>query len=206
MPLHILDHPLARHFISQLRDVRTDPQQFRVLCNQVTTILAIEATRDLPLRPQPIQTPLEPMEAAMLAKPVVVVAILRAGMGMVDRVVQLLPEVSVGYIGMERNEVTAEARLYYCKLPELRGRRVLVVDPMLATGGSAEQTIAEVIAAGGDDIRFLCIVAAPEGVARLHARWPDLVIHAGSLDRELDARKYILPGLGDFGDRLFGTL
>ncbi len=205
MPLEIIQHPVAIHCINQLRRRETPPQEFRRYCDQVTTFLALAATSDLRLRSTDIETPLERTEALLLDEPVVVIAVLRAGAGMVDCVVRLLPEVSVGYIGLERDERTAEARRYYCKLPPLAGQRVLVVDPMLATGGSAEQAIAAAHEHGARQVDFLCIVAAPEGVQRLEARFPGLRIFAGALDRGLDARKFIRPGLGDFGDRLYGT-
>jgi uracil phosphoribosyltransferase len=171
----------------------------------VTTFLAVAATRDLRMRQTGIETPLEPTQASVSDEPIVVVAILRAGAGMIDCIVRLLPEVSVGYIGLERNEETAEARRYYCKFPPIKGQHVLVVDPMLATGGSAEQALEAVYEAGALKVGFLCIVAAPEGVQRLESRFPDVRIFAGALDRELDTNKYIRPGLGDFGDRLYGT-
>jgi uracil phosphoribosyltransferase len=205
MSVEVIRHPLAAHCISQLRRRETSPQSFRRYCELMTTFLAVEATRDLRLKPVRIETPLEEMEAAHIEEAVVVVAILRAGAGMIDAVVRLLPDVSVGYIGLERDETTAQARRYYCKFPPLAGRRILVVDPMLATGGSAEQAIAAVYQAGAESVDFLCIVAAPEGVDRLQAKFPGLRIFAGALDRELDASKYIRPGLGDFGDRLYGT-
>lgn len=205
MPLEIIEHPVAIHYVNQLRRRETTHQEFRRYCDQVTTFLAIAATRDLPVSRRILETPLEPMEGAFVDQPVVVVAILRAGAGMIDCVVRLLPEVSVGYIGLERNEETAEARRYYCKFPPMEGRRVLVVDPMLATGGSSEQAIQAVLDAGAAAVDFLCIVAAPEGVRRLEQRFPGLRIFAAALDRELDPHKYIRPGLGDFGDRLYGT-
>jgi uracil phosphoribosyltransferase len=205
MPLHIIEHPAAIHYINQLRRKETTHQAFRRYCDQITTFLALAATSDLRMKEETIQTPLETMEAGFINEPVVVVAILRAGAGMIDCVVRLLPEVSVGYIGLERNEETAEARRYYCKFPSLEDTRVLVVDPMLATGGSSEQAIEAVYEAGASHVDFLCIVAAPEGVHRLESRFPDLRIFAGALDRELDGNKYIRPGLGDFGDRLYGT-
>ncbi len=205
MPLEIIDHPIAVHCINQLRKKETSHQMFRRYCDQVTTFLAIAATRDLNTIASTIETPLEPMDAEFVNEPVVIVAILRAGAGMIDCIVRLLPEVSVGYIGLERNEETAEARRYYCKFPPLNGSRVLVVDPMLATGGSSEQAIEAVYEAGAEAVDFLCIVAAPEGVERLESRFPGLRIFAAALDRELDINKYIRPGLGDFGDRLYGT-
>ena len=205
MSLEVIQHPLAVHGINRLRDRNTPPQSFRRACDQVTTYLAIAATRDLQMKEVSIETPMEQMEAKVVDQPIVVVAILRAGAGMIDSVVRLLPEVSVGYIGLERNEETAEARRYYCKFPPIEGSRVLVVDPMLATGGSSEQAIEAVYEAGAASVDFLCIVAAPEGVQLLESRFPDLRIFAGALDRELDENKYIRPWLGDFGDRLYGT-
>lgn len=205
MSIELMDHPLALHCITQLRRRETSHQSFRRYCDQVTTFLAAAATRDLAVEQAPIETPMESMQAPEVTASVVVVAILRAGAGMIDSVVRLLPEVSVGYIGLERDEETARARRYYCKLPPMAGRRVLLVDPMLATGGSAEQALAAVFEAGAETVDFLCIVAAPEGVARLEARYPQVRIFAGALDRQLDEAKYIRPGLGDFGDRLYGT-
>jgi uracil phosphoribosyltransferase len=205
MSLEIVQHPVALHCITQLRRKETSHQSFRRYCDQVTTILATAATRDLRMRDCRIETPMETMDTKAVDESVVVVAILRAGAGMIDSVVRLLPQVSVGYIGLERDEETAQARRCYCKFPPLDGQRVLVVDPMLATGGSSEQAIATVYAAGAASVDFLCIVAAPEGVQRLESRFPELRIFAGALDRELDENKYIRPGLGDFGDRLYGT-
>lgn len=205
MSIEILNHPVAVHCINKLRCVDTSPQSFRRYCDQVTTFLTISATRNLETGVASIETPLEQVESKMLEDPIVVVAILRAGAGMIDSVVRLIPDVSVGYIGLERDEETAEARRYYCKLPPIKNRRVLVVDPMLATGGSSEQAIAAVYENEPKTVDFLCIVAAPEGVQRLEAAFPELNIYAGALDRELDENKYIRPGLGDFGDRLYGT-
>lgn len=205
MPLTVLHHPLAEHMVNHLRRCETSPQSFRRYCDQVTTLLAIEATRNLATDEGQIETPLESMAARYVSEAVVVVAILRAGAGMVDSVVRLLPEVSVGYIGLERDEETAEARHYYRKFPPLEGRRVMVVDPMLATGGSAEKALEACFEAGATAVDFLCIVAAPEGVQRLQASFPKVRIFAAALDRELDDNKYIRPGLGDFGDRLYGT-
>lgn len=205
--LHILDHPLASHVITHLRDKTTKPATFRTLCYQISLLLAIEATRNLAVEDKSIETPLEEMVGRVLAhQPLVVVPILRAGLGMVQPFLDVFPDVSVGYIGLERDERTAVARSYYCKLPPLTERsRVLLVDPMLATGGSAVQAIAVVHAQGARDISLLSIVSAPEGVAAVHASYPGLPIFTASLDRQLNDRKYILPGLGDFGDRLYGT-
>lgn len=205
MSLHILSHPLGSHVLTHLRDKTTKPALFRTLSYQIGLLLALEATRDLATVDKPIETPLEPMAGRVLAKPLAIVPILRAGLGMVQPFLDVFPDVSVGYVGLERDHVTAVARSYYCKLPPLGGKRVLVVDPMLATGGSAAQAVDVVMEAGAKEIVFVCIVASPEGVAKLHTAHPDVAIHTGALDRELNAKKYILPGLGDFGDRLYGT-
>lgn len=205
MPLHILPHPLAHHVLTHLRDRTTKPALFRTLSYQISLLLALEATRDLATVDKTIETPLEPMAGRVLAKPLAVVPILRAGLGMLQPFHDIFPDVSVGYIGLERDHQTAIARSYYCKLPPLAGKRVLVVDPMLATGGSAAQALTLVKAGGATEVRFVCIVAAPEGVAVLERAHPDVPIVTGALDRQLNDRKYILPGLGDFGDRLYGT-
>ena len=202
----VLEHPLAAHIITHLRDKTTKPATFRTLAYQLTLMLAIDSTRDLSTEAKEIETPLEATAGRVLAhQPIVVVAILRAGVAMVQPFLDLFPDVSVGYVGLERDHVTAVARNYYCKLPPLTGRRVFVVDPMLASGGSAAQAIGVVKANGATDPRLVCIIAAPEGVAEVSGRHPDVPIHLGVLDRALNARKYILPGLGDFGDRLYGT-
>uniref|UniRef100_UPI00286BDD14 uracil phosphoribosyltransferase n=1 Tax=Armatimonas sp. TaxID=1872638 RepID=UPI00286BDD14 len=176
------------------------------LARRLTTLLALEATQDLPTVATPITTPLEPMEGQTLAHGLVVIPILRAGLAMLEPFLELFPDVSVGYIGLERDHATAVASSYYCKLPNVVGQTTLVVDPMLATGGSANQAIELVKAAGGTDVRLVCVVAAPEGVAVVNAAHPDVPIYAASLDRQLNDKKYICPGLGDFGDRLYGTL
>jgi uracil phosphoribosyltransferase len=205
MPLHLLQHPLGAHVLTHLRDKSTKPALFRTLSYQISLLLALEATRDLAIEEKAIETPMEPMSGRVLAKPLVVVPILRAGLGMLQPFHDIFPDVSVGYVGLERDHATAVARSYYCKLPPLDGRRVIIVDPMLATGGSAVQAVDVVKAAGGREIVFVCIVAAPEGLALLQKAHPEVPIHAGAFDRELNSRKYILPGLGDFGDRLYGT-
>jgi uracil phosphoribosyltransferase len=201
----LLQHPLALHVMTHLRDQTTKPALFRTLTHRITLLLALEATRDLATEEKPIETPLEPTTGRVLAKPLAVVPILRAGLGMVNPFLDLFPDVSVGYVGLERDHLTAIAHSYYCKLPPLAGRRVLVVDPMLATGGSAVQALDIVKAAGARDLALICIVAAPEGVALVAQRHPEVPVFTAALDRELNARKYILPGLGDFGDRLYGT-
>jgi uracil phosphoribosyltransferase len=205
MSLHILSHPLGAHVLTHLRDMTTKPALFRTLSYQIALLLALEATRDLATEEKRIETPMEPMSGRVLARPLVVVPILRAGLGMLQPFHDIFPDVSVGYVGLERDHTTAVARSYYCKLPPLDGKRVVIVDPMLATGGSAAQAVDVVKAAGGKEIVFVCIVAAPEGIAVMQKAHPEVPIHAGALDRELNGRKYILPGLGDFGDRLYGT-
>ena len=205
MPLHVLQHPLGTHVLTHLRDKTTKPALFRTLSYQISLLLALEATRDLATEEKKIETPLEPFAGRVLARPLAVVPILRAGLGMVQPILDTFPDVSVGYVGLERDHTTAVARSYYCKLPPLDGKRVVVVDPMLATGGSAAQALDVVKAAGAKEIVFVCIVAAPEGVAAVERAHPEVPIHAGALDRQLNSKKYILPGLGDFGDRLYGT-
>ncbi len=206
MPLHILDHPLASHIMTHLRDATTKPATFRTLCYQLSLLLAIDATRDLPTEEKRIETPLEPMIGQVLThQSLVVVPILRAGLGMVQPFLDTFPDVSVGYLGLERDHQTAVARNYYCKLPPLVGRRVFLVDPMLASGGSAVQALTVAKQHGAVNPQLVCIVAAPEGVAEVEKHHPGTVIHVAALDRALNAKKYILPGLGDFGDRLYGT-
>ncbi len=203
--LHILNHPLGAHIMTHLRDRTTKPAAFRTLANRISLLLALEANKDLALRNIPIETPLEPMASPVLAQPMVVIPILRAGLGMVQSFLDLFPDVSVGYIGLERDHTTAKARSYYFKLPELTGRRIVIVDPMLATGGSAVYALNSIKAAGGTDIRIVCIVSSPEGVERVHSAHPEVPIFTAAHDRGLNDKKYILPGLGDFGDRLYGT-
>lgn len=205
MPITVIDHPAAGHFLTVLRDQTTPSGIFRKVSDILASYVVIEATRDLPLQPRDIETPLEPMRGVSLARPLVVVPILRAGLGMLQPVIDSLPDVGVGFVGLERDEATAEARSYYNKLPELDGARVLLVDPMLATGGSAAFAIQCIKDQGGEDIVFACIVAAPEGVAKVEAEHPDVRIFTAALDRELNEQKYICPGLGDYGDRLYHT-
>jgi uracil phosphoribosyltransferase len=206
MPVHTLDHPLAAHIITHLRDKTTKPATFRTLAYQISLLLAIEATSNIETEVRDIETPLEPMKAKVLARqPLVVVPILRAGLGMLQPFTDIFPDVSVGYVGLERDHETAKARSYYCKLPPLAGRHVFIVDPMLATGGSAVQALTIAKQHGATDCTLVCIVSSPEGVAEVEKYHPGTVIHTAALDRTLNARKYILPGLGDFGDRLYGT-
>jgi uracil phosphoribosyltransferase len=206
MPLHILQHPLAAHIITHLRDKTTKPATFRTLAYQISLLLAIEATSEIATEEKQIDTPLEPLTSLVLAhQPLVVVPILRAGLGMLQPFTDLFPGVSVGYIGLERDHVTAQARSYYCKLPPLAGRHVFAVDPMLATGGSAAQALTVLKENGAVNPALVCIVSSPEGVAEVERQHPGTMIHTAAHDRALNAKKYILPGLGDFGDRLYGT-
>ena len=206
MSINVIEHPLASHYLTVLRDKDTTPDSFRALTKRLTVLLVIEATRQLRMSPRTVQTPMEEYDGRELAEGLTVVPVLRAGLGMLDPIVEFFPDVSVGYIGLERDHATAIASAYYAKLPpKMNNRLTLVLDPMLATGGSASDAIARVKAAGADRVVMLCIVAAPEGVRRLNAEHPDVPIFTAGLDRELNARKYILPGLGDFGDRLYGT-
>jgi uracil phosphoribosyltransferase len=205
MAIRIVEHPLARHLVTHLRDKTTKPALFRTITRHLTTILALEATRDLPLDHQSIETPLETCDGEILGMGLVVVPVLRAGLGMMEIIVEMFPDVSVGYIGISRDHDTAVASAYYCKLPDMTNRLTLIVDPMLATGGSACQAIDAVKAAGAHDVRLLCIVAAPEGINRVNEEHPDVALYGAVFDRELNDLKYILPGLGDFGDRLYGT-
>lgn len=203
--LHVLQHPLAAHIMTHLRDRTTKPATFRRLAHQLGLLLAFEATRDLAGKNKTVQTPLEEYTGQVLARPLVIVPILRAGLGMTEPFLDLFPDVSVGYVGLERDHQTAVARSYYCKLPPLDGTRVLVLDPMLATGGSAVQALTVVKEAGAKELSFVCIVAAPQGIAAVQAGHPDVPIFTAAHDRDLNDKKYILPGLGDFGDRLYGT-
>lgn len=206
MPLHILSHPLAAHIITHLRDQTTKPATFRTLAYQISLLLAIEATSEIETEEKEIDTPLERITGRVLNhQPLVVVPILRAGLGMLQPFTDLFPDVSVGYIGLERDHETAKARSYYCKLPPLAGRHVFAVDPMLATGGSAAQALTVLKENGAVNPALVCIVSSPEGVAEVERQHPGTVIHTAAHDRTLNAKKYILPGLGDFGDRLYGT-
>ncbi len=206
MPVQELQHALIRHYLTRLRDRRTSPEEFRAASDKMITLLLYEATRDLKLRSTRIETPLEAVEGWTIEDKVVAVPILRAGLGLMGPVLALLPDVMVGYIGLERDERTAIASQYYCKLPpDIEGKTVLLLDPMLATGGSAKMAIDLLKERRPASIRKICVVAAPEGIAVLAEHHPDVMIYTAAIDRELNLQKYILPGLGDYGDRLFGT-
>ena len=205
--LTVIEHPLIQHKLSFLRDRSTPTKLFKELVDELAMLMAFEATRDLPLEPVTIETPLETMQARRLAgHGPVLVPILRAGLGMVDGIRALMPSARVGHIGLYRDHDTLKPVEYYFKVPsDLAQRDVFVLDPMLATGGSAADAVTQLKKAGASRLRFMCLVAAPEGVAYLNAVHPDLPIFTAALDRELSANGYILPGLGDAGDRLFGT-
>jgi uracil phosphoribosyltransferase len=201
----VLEHPLAGALLTQLRDRDTGPSRYRALTRRLGALLVMEATEDLATEPLKVDTPLEPFEGTTLARGLVAIPVLRAGLGLLDAVTDLYPDAVVGYLGMERDEVTHLPRDYYAKIPPLEDRRALVLDPMLATGGSGSAAVAYVREAGATDIVFVCVVAAPEGLARMQADHPEVPIVAAALDRQLNEDAYILPGLGDFGDRLYGT-
>jgi len=207
VPVHLVQHPVTQDAVTYLRDKSTTASRFRRLAHRVSLILAIEATRKLPMTLARVETPLEQARGEVLDANVVVVPVLRAGLGMVDAVLEILPYARVGHIGLQRDEHTAIASQYYSKLPaDLSASTALIVDPMLATGGSAVAAITMLENAGVRDIRLLCIVAAPEGIAAVEAAAPKVQIFTPVIDRGLNAQKFILPGLGDFGDRLYGTI
>ena len=203
----ILDHPLVQHKISLLRDKNTGTKEFKELVGEIATLLCYEATRDLPTKEVEVETPMGVAKCRVLAgRKLALVPILRAGLGMVDGMLTLLPAAKVGHIGMYRNEETLEPVEYYCKLPsDIAERDVLVLDPMLATGGSACDAISQIKKRGARSIKFLAIVAVPEGINKLRALHPDVDIYVGALDDGLNEIGYIVPGLGDAGDRIFGT-
>ena len=207
MNYHFTNHPLIQHKLSIMRKVETGSKEFRELAAEISMLMCYEVTRDLPLKMVEIETPIQKTMAPVIAgKKLAIVPILRAGLGMVDGMVNLLPSAKIGHIGLYRDPQTLEPVEYYCKMPsDIAEREVMIVDPMLATGGSAEAAIDFVKKQGGKNIKFMCIIAAPEGLKRLHEAHPDVQIYCGSLDRELNENAYICPGLGDAGDRIFGT-
>ena len=202
-----MDHPLVAHKLTIMRDKNTSVKDFRELVSEIGMLITYEATRDLPLTTKHIETPICEMDAPTLAgRKFVVVPILRAGLGLVDGVLRMVPSARVGHIGMYRDEETHEPHEYYCKLPENVGERiVVVVDPMLATGGSAADAVSLIKKKGGVNIKFMAIIAAPEGLRRFTEAHPDVQIYVGQVDRCLNENAYICPGLGDAGDRIFGT-
>ena len=202
----MITHPLVHDALMELRDARTAPPAFRRAANRISVLLAAEALRHLPSAATTVTTPLGPAEGRVVLTDVVVVPVLRAGLGMLDAVLELLPTARVGHIGLQRDEATAIASRYYSKLPPgLTDSHVLMIDPMLATGGSAAAAIDLIKAAGATAISMICIVSAPEGVSLLERVHPDVAIFTPVVDKQLNAHKFIVPGLGDFGDRLYGT-
>lgn len=204
MNLTTLDHPLAKHYLTVLRDRDTEPEEFRNAARRLCYAMVMEATRDLPLDRVRVQTPLEETDGFVASK-VVAIAVLRAGLGLLDAVIDLIPHVKVGFAGVQRNEETAEPVEYYFKPPDLEDSTVLILEPMLATGGSLAWAVGKAKESGASRVICLCVVAAPEGVEHMLAEHPDVEIVAAVLDRDLSDRFYIQPGLGDMGDRLFGT-
>ncbi len=204
--LHVVNHPLVQHKLSLMRDKNTSTNKFSTLLREISLFMGYEVTRDFPLTYEEIETPLMKMNAPKLeGKKVVIAPILRAGLGMVDGLLTLMPSARVGHIGMYRDEETCEPVFYYYKMPEGRDRLVIVTDPMLATGGSAIDAINRLKADGFTQIRLMCLVASPQGVQAVQTAHPDVDIYLASVDQDLNERKYILPGLGDAGDRIFGT-
>ncbi|MBR5575658.1 MAG: uracil phosphoribosyltransferase [Bacteroidaceae bacterium] len=206
MALHIIDHPLVLHKLSIMRNKETSTMKFRQLLQEISMLMGYEITRDFPLDYEEIETPLMKMNAPKLAgKKVVIVPILRAGLGMVDGLTMLLPSARIGHIGLYRDEETCKPVFYYYKMPANKERLVILTDPMLATGGSACDAIGRLKKDGFDNIKMMCLVASPQGVKAVTEQHPDVDIYVASVDETLNEKNYILPGLGDAGDRIFGT-
>jgi len=205
--LHVLDHPLLLHKLTLLRDKHTSVKEFREIVSEMATLMCYEATRNLSVEQVAIETPLAPMMAPRIAgKKMAVVPILRAGLGMVDGIVDLIPSVKVGHLGLYRDPETLEPVEYYCKMPrDIAERDVIVLDPMLATGGSAAAALRMLKGYGCRHLKLMCILAAPEGIACIQKEHPDVEIYTATVDERLNDHGYILPGLGDAGDRIFGT-
>jgi uracil phosphoribosyltransferase len=204
--VHLVEHPLVHDALAVLRDPATTPELFRRMAVRISLLLAAEATRDVPSTGGTVQTVLGRAPSRRVTNGVVVVPVLRAGLGMLDAVLELIPTARVGHIGLQRDEMTAVASQYYSRLPQdLRNSFVLMIDPMLATGGSAVAALDLLRAAGASNVRMICIVSAPEGIALVEERHPDVRIFTPVIDEGLNAHKFIVPGLGDFGDRLYGT-
>ncbi len=207
MPVHIVSHPLVQDALVDLRDRRTTAEQFRRAATRISVLLAAEALRDVPTAPVTVQTPIASADGLRVKSDIVVVPVLRAGLGMLDAVLELVPHARVGHIGLQRDELTAVASRYYSKLPaDLSASHVLMIDPMLATGGSAVAALDMLSEAGATEIRIVCIVAAPEGIEIVVRHYPNVSIYTPVVDQRLNEHKYIVPGLGDFGDRLYGTV
>jgi uracil phosphoribosyltransferase len=207
VPVHLVDHPLVHDALVELRDKRTAPDRFRLAAARISVLLAAEALREVGSTDVTVETPLGPASGRVITPDVVVVPVLRAGLGMLDAVLTLVPHARVGHIGLQRDERTAVASQYYVRFPaRLASSFVLMIDPMLATGGSAVMALDLLSRAGASAVRVICIVAAPEGVAAVQRHHPGVSIYTPVVDRSLDERKFIVPGLGDFGDRLYGTV
>jgi uracil phosphoribosyltransferase len=207
VPVHLVDHPLVHDALVSLRNKHTPPEQFRRAATRISVLLAAEALRNVATAATTVDTPIGLASGLRIGADVVVVPVLRAGLGMLDAVLELVPHARVGHIGLQRDELTAIASQYYSKLPaNLAGSYVVMIDPMLATGGSAVAALDLLRRAGAGAIRIICIVAAPEGIALVERQYPDVLIYTPVVDDRLDERKYIVPGLGDFGDRLYGTV
>jgi uracil phosphoribosyltransferase len=205
--VRLVEHPLVQDILLKLRDAKTDPEQFRQLAGRISVLLAAEALRDVPTIGHTVATPLGPATGRRVSIDVVLVPVLRAGLGMLPGMLELVPAARVGHIGLQRDEVTAQASRYYSKLPpRLEDSYVLMIDPMLATGGSAVAALELLCGAGARHIRLVCIVAAPEGIAAVEKAYPEVPIYTPVVDERLNAHKFIVPGLGDFGDRLYGTI
>ncbi len=205
--LHIIDHPLIHHKLTLMRDKNTSSKDFRALLNEISLLMGYELTRDLPLTDVTVETPVATATMKKIAgKKLAIVPILRAGLGMVDGLLELIPGARVGHIGLYRDPDSHEPVEYYCKMPpDIENRLVIVVDPMLATGGSASDALKMIKAKGCTNLRLMCLVGAPEGVAKVQADHPDVDIYIAALDEKLNDHAYIVPGLGDAGDRIFGT-
>ena len=205
--VHVMDHPLVAHKMSILRDKNTSVKDFREIVSEIGMLITYEATRDLPLTTKVVETPICTATVPTLkGKKFAVVPILRAGLGLVDGVLQMVPGARVGHIGMFRDEETLEPHVYFCKMPkDIEERDIMIVDPMLATGGSAEAAIAEMKKRGCTNIKLVVLLAAPEGIALIQEKHPDVDIYCGAVDEKLNENGYIVPGLGDAGDRIFGT-
>jgi uracil phosphoribosyltransferase len=207
VPVHLVDHPLVHDALVSLRNKHTPPDQFRRAATRISVLLAAEALRDVATASTTVDTPIGPAGGLRIGADVVVVPVLRAGLGMLDAVLELVPHARVGHIGLQRDELTAIASRYYSKLPaNLAASYVVMIDPMLATGGSAVAALELLRRAGAGPIRIICIVAAPEGIALVERQYPDVLIYSPVIDDGLNEQKYIVPGLGDFGDRLYGTV
>ncbi len=204
--VNLIDHPVVQTKLTELRDFTSDHRKFRALLEEIASLMVYEVTRDWPTNLRPVQTPMERTTGKVLSRRVTLVPILRAGLGMAEGVLRMLPEARMGHLGVYRDEKTLEPVSYYQKLPpDIAGTEVLLIDPMLATGGSALSAVAFLKKAGVASMKFVCLVAAPEGIQALHGQHPEVPIYCAAVDRQLNEHGYILPGLGDAGDRIFGT-